>query len=297
MLFIFAGILLLLGTVPLLWWSLAGGRTSNVAGETPDLQQAVLQLRALPRLIVPSVDALGRFLRRVTPIGMHDKLEQKIAAAGLQGRWNGTTALAVKALATGTGAGLGFLILVKAGGGYKGIAGFVLFAFLGFKTLDSMLDSRGNARREQMEQKLPDVLDQMSVCVEAGLGFDAALLRASSSCGGALGEELGRTMQDIRLGATRNEALQNLLDRSIVPELRMFTRAMIQADKTGVPVARVLRIQSEDARERRRQRAEERAMKLPVKMIFPLVSFILPSLFIIVLGPAVMNIMKTGLGA
>ena len=292
--FILVGILLLLGIVPLLLWSFAGDKTSDSDESSADMHQAVLQLKALPRLLLPAAESLGNTLRRVTPIGMTDKLEQKINAAGLQGKWSPTMALAVKVLSTVIGTAAGLLIFVKAGVGPKGIGGLLLCFFLGFKGFDSVLDSRGNARKSHIEMKLPDVLDQMSVCVEAGLGFDAALMRAASGCGGPLGEELGRTMQDIRLGSTRAEALQNLLDRSPVAELRMFTRAMIQADKTGVPVARVLRTQSEDARERRRQRAEERAMKLPVKMIFPLVTFILPSLFIIVLAPAVLNIIKAG---
>ena len=285
------GVVLLISIVPLLWWTLSGTSSDGAGDASPDLHQAVLQLRATPRLVIPTVDAFGRFLRRVTPISMGDKLETKIMRAGLQGRWSVTTALALKGIGTITGLGMALMVLARFGG-IKGLLGGAVCFFLGYRVVDTMFDARADRRYKEIERKLPDVLDQMSVCVEAGLGFDAALLRAATTCGGPLGEELGRTMQDIRLGASRVESLQNLLDRTTVAELRMFTRAMIQADKTGVPVARVLRTQSEDARERRRQRAEERAMKLPIKMIFPLVLFILPSIFIIVLGPAILNIMK-----
>lgn len=138
------------------------------------------------------------------------------------------------------------------------------------------------------------MLDQISVCVEAGIGFDAALHRCSLSNDNALGDELGRTMQDIRLGMPRRQALYALLDRTDVQELRLFVRALAQAEKSGIPIARVLSVQSDEVREKRRQAAEERAMKLPVKLILPLVLCILPSLFTVIMGPAVIRMMRNG---
>jgi tight adherence protein C len=138
------------------------------------------------------------------------------------------------------------------------------------------------------------VLDQLTVCVEAGLGFDAALNRCVANNYNALADELGRTLQDIRLGAQRATAFRNLLDRTNVPELRLFVKALMQADKAGVPLARILRIQSDEVREKRRQAAEERAMKLPVLLIMPLVLCILPSLFLVIMGPAVIVMIEEG---
>jgi tight adherence protein C len=313
------GLALLIAVVPVLWWALApapGGLEPAVVAEgragaaaaaglagqapvgrvgdgAPDLQRALLEMKAVHRLVGPAVEDLGRRLRRISPAGLVERWERKIALAGLQGRWNVASALAVKALLALVGTGFGALLFLDLGG----LRGAVLAALLigmGWIAPDVVVNRRAEERQAQISRKLPDVLDQMSVCVEAGLGFDAALMRASASCGGALGEELGRTLQDIRLGATRSEALRALLERTTVPELRMFTRALIQAEKTGVPIAKVLRTQSEDAREKRRQRAEEKAMKLPVKMIFPLIMFILPSLFVVIMGPAVLRVIQSG---
>jgi len=146
------------------------------------------------------------------------------------------------------------------------------------------------ARQLDMSNALPDTLDQLTICVEAGLGFDAAMARAARSGAGPLNEELTHLLQDLRVGVPRHEALQSILDRTDVPELRQFVHALIQAETYGVPVSRILRTQAAEQREKRRFRAEERAMKLPVKVIFPLVFCILPVLFIVIIGPAFIHI-------
>ncbi|MDQ3642614.1 MAG: type II secretion system F family protein, partial [Actinomycetota bacterium] len=142
------------------------------------------------------------------------------------------------------------------------------------------------ARQLLIGNELPDVLDQLTICVESGLGFDSALARIARSGNGPLAQEVTLLLQELRVGVPRREALGNMLARTDVPELRQFVNAMIQADSYGVPISRVLRSQAEEQREKRRFRAEERAMKLPVKVIFPLVFCILPVVFIVVLGPA-----------
>jgi tight adherence protein C len=261
--------------------------------EAPDMRRAMLEMSAIPRLLTPAIESIGNKVRRVTPVGFIDRWEKKIALSGMQGRTTVAQILAMKVLGVALGGSMGLFLFLKLGG-IKGIGLGLLLFYLGWSYPDSRISKKVQQRQQEIENKLPDVLDQMSVCVEAGLGFDAALLRAAKSAGGALAEEFGRTLQDIRLGASRAEALRALLERSDVAELRMFTRALIQAEKTGVPMAKVLRTQAEDAREKRRQRAEEKAMKLPVKLIFPLMACILPALFVVIIGPAILRVIQAG---
>jgi tight adherence protein C len=163
-------------------------------------------------------------------------------------------------------------------------------AALGYFAPDVVLIGRAQARQQIIQRELPDVLDQITVSVEAGLGFDAALAQAGRNGKGPLAEELARTMQDVAIGVPRLKALAGLLERTDVPDLRHFVLAVKQAEQYGVPIAQVLRVQSTDLREKRRQRAEEQAMKIPVKIVFPLVFCILPALFVVILGPAGMRV-------
>ncbi|WP_447925465.1 type II secretion system F family protein [Georgenia muralis] len=154
-----------------------------------------------------------------------------------------------------------------------------------------LLYSRGIERREQITLELADTLDQMTIAVEAGLGFDSAMARAGQNGSGPLAEELVRTLQDIQMGQSRRLAFEALGKRTDVVDLRRFIRAVIQADSYGIAIADVLRTQASEMRMKRRQRAEEKAMQVPVKVIFPLLLCILPVLFIVLMGPAVMDIM------
>jgi tight adherence protein C len=169
--------------------------------------------------------------------------------------------------------------------------GLFLTAF-GYFLPDLLVYNKGIKRQEAMELELPNTLDQMLISVEAGLGFETAMARAGQTGGGPLAQELMRTLQDIQVGRPRQEAYQALADRSSVQDLRSFVRAVVQADKYGIGIAKVLRAQAKQARVKRRQRAEEKAMKLPVKVLFPLLLFIFPVLFIVLLGPAVINIIE-----
>lgn len=302
-------VLVLAGALPLLWlaiqkprsatdepaWAQPGAFTKPPKN-TVDMQDVILQMKAVPRLVRPALDKFGRVLGRITPTGIGNNLERGVLLCGLQGRVSVTTLLGVKFFTAAAGLASGAFIFLTWTGLKRWIVG-ALAVYVGWALVNILLNGRGERRQTEIRHKLPDVLDQMSVCVEAGLGFDAAMLRAAKSAGGPLGEELGRTIQDIRLGASRSGALGALVDRSSVTEVRLFARALIQAEKTGIPIAKVLRVQAEDARERRRQAAEERAMKLPVKMLFPLMACILPSLFIVILAPAIIRIAESGLGS
>lgn len=160
---------------------------------------------------------------------------------------------------------------------------------------DAILHARGRERQAAILKELPDTLDQLTISVEAGLGFDAALSRVAVSGTGPLAEELTRLLAEIKVGVPRSESLKKLLTRTDVYELRHFILALQQAEQFGLPVARVLRIQSGELRVKRRQRAEETAMKVPVKIVFPLVFCIFPALFVVLLGPAMIRVARVPL--
>ena len=158
---------------------------------------------------------------------------------------------------------------------------------------DLLTYNNGTKRQARIRLDLPNVLDQLLISVEAGLGFEAAVARVGASGKGPLAEEMVRTLQDIQAGRTRREAYKAMAERSTVPELKSFVAAIIQADVQGLSIARVLKPQAEQMRIKRRLRAEEKAMKLPVAVVFPLLLFIFPTLFIVILGPAVLNAIST----
>ncbi|HEX2119613.1 MAG TPA: type II secretion system F family protein, partial [Acidimicrobiales bacterium] len=166
----------------------------------------------------------------------------------------------------------------------------VVGAAFGYIAPEFWLGRKIRARGYAMTLQLPDALDLLTISVEAGLGFDAALARTAKTGSGPLAYEVSQMLQELRVGVPRREALESLVARTDVADLRRFVHAVTQAELYGVPISRVLRSQATEQREKRRFRAEERAMKLPVKVIFPLVFCILPALFIVVLGPAYVNL-------
>jgi len=227
--------------------------------------------------------------QRLTPAGNIRRLDLLLARAGRPAAWPLERVLVTKLLLTAVVAGLMALVLL---GSFSGR--ILLFAVavvvLAWFVPDLLLISRGQKRREEIQKALPDTLDQMTIAVEAGLGFEAAMSHVARNSRGALAEELIRTLQDIQVGQPRREAYRALADRSPEPDLRRFLRAVIQAEQHGVSVARVLSTQAQEMRVKRRQRAEEKAMKIPVKVVFPLILTILPVLIIVVIGPGVINI-------
>ena len=164
--------------------------------------------------------------------------------------------------------------------------------FFGIVTPFLMLNHKILNREADLQNELPDVLDLLTVSVEAGLGFDGALVKLSEKMKGEMVDEFTRMLHEIRIGVPRRNALRSLAARCNVQDVSLFTSSLIQADQLGVSIAKVLRIQSTDMRERRRQRAEEKAMKAPIKMLFPLVFFIFPALFIVLLGPAALKVIQ-----
>jgi tight adherence protein C len=287
----------LASSVPLAWWAISTTRTStetvreNLAAGLEyftDMRRVVLEQSAQERVVQPSVAALARRARRLTPAGMIDGLERKIALAGMSDQWPVDRVLAMKLLGGAFGAVFGLLVLL-------GNPTAMMFMFFGLTTAigwfgpDVLVARRADDRQREIERKLADSLDQITVCVESGLSFESAVARVADG-NGALADELTRLLQDIQIGIPRSQALENLLERTDVTDLRSFVHSFTHAERYGIPIAQVLRAQAQELREKRRQRAEERAMKIPVKLVFPLVLCILPALFIVVAGPAVVRI-------
>jgi tight adherence protein C len=279
---------------------LAGARRPNPAGTalrrgmTPhDDRGLALHKSRSSRLLTPVAARLARGVHRLTPTGVADRLEAKVVAAGLQGSWSIDSLLGFKLALGIAGAMLGVLRVAGSPGPLS--VGMAAVLTIGAWTLPDFLASqRADARRRRIQQELPDTMDQLTIAVEAGLGFEAALLRVAHQGTGPLAEELRRTMQDIQLGMARSEALGALGSRTSVTDLQRFVAAIRQAERYGLPVANVLRIQAGELRDKRRQRAEEHAMKIPVKVLFPLIFCILPTLFVVILGPGAIRFMQTG---
>jgi tight adherence protein C len=277
-------------SIPILWHAVALDRapTREVnrnlrsgISDGGDLRGLVLSQSPIERVLRPLLHSLGHTARRISPAGIVESLERRVELAGVG--WPVERFLILKFVAAGALLA-GGLVYASVSGSSTGLLAALAGGVAGYLLPDVVLSRMASARQLAITNALPDTLDQLTICVEAGLGFDAALARVARSS--PLAREIARLLQDLRVGVPRAEALQALLERTDVPELRQFVHAVVQAEIYGVPVSRVLRAQAVEQREKRRFRAEERAMKLPVKVIFPLVFCILPVLFIVVLSPA-----------
>ena len=235
---------------------------------------------------------LERLSGWLTPRGTVARLNRLAGAAGRPVAWPVARLVAAK-LVLGSIAGGLALLVVSNGPSILTVGMAVVVPLVAYFLPELLLHSRGQERQAAIAMELPDTLDQMTIAVEAGLGFESAMARAGANGKGALAEELVRTLQDIAVGQPRREAYLALAERTGVQDLRRFIRAVVQADQYGVSIADVLRTQAQEMRLKRRQRAEEKAMQIPVKVIFPLILCILPTLFIVLLGPAVMDIVAT----
>ena len=291
-------------SVPLLVWSIAGARqarpkkmNTKVDAEAAftDLRELVLQRSARERVVRPGVAALAQRARRFTPQGMVKGLERRIHLAGADAEWPIERVLAFKMILGGAGALLGVLRLLTVPS-FGSLLLAVMMTAMGYFAPDVLMSQKASKRQDILKRELADTLDQITISVEAGLGFEPAMARAARSRKGPLASELSRTLQDVQLGVPRATALKHLVERTDVADLRTFVHAVTQAEKYGVPIARILRVQSGELREKRRQAAEERAMKLPVKIVMPLILCILPALFIVLMGPAAIRISQTGFG-
>ncbi len=219
------------------------------------------------------------------------RLEKLLARAGSPADWPLERVVTVKVALTVAAPLLAMMFIVNATSPLIAVFGAV-FAILLYFVPELRLYSQGVERREKITLELADTLDQMSIAVEAGLGFDAAMVRVAKNGSGVLAAELIRTLQDIQVGQTRRVAYEDLVERTQVPDLKQFIRSIIQAEAYGLALSSVLNTQASEMRMKRRQRAEAKAMQIPVKVIFPLMLCILPVLFMVVMGPGVIGIIQ-----
>jgi tight adherence protein C len=241
------------------------------------------------RVVAPAVERLATLALRLNPKASAEAIGSRLIAAGLAQRISTSQFLALK-----TGLALGSAVAGVAFGAVLAPVAGVVFAPLlgvaGFIAPDTILTFRVKARRERIRSELPDALDLLAVSVEAGLGLDGAIAKLTEHMTGALVDEFALTLGEMRIGETRSEALKKLAERVPAPEVAAFVRSVIQAEQLGISLGRILRVQAADSRLRRQAAAEERAMKAPIKMLFPTALFIFPAMFVAILGPAFLNI-------
>ena len=257
-----------------------------------DLQELELQQPFFDRTIKPIAARLSGAVARLTSTSFTEQTEKRLAMAGNPGDMKVSDWLGMKALASGAAFAIAFLLFGLLGGNLAmglllGVGGL----FGGYVFPEFWLSSRIKRRQKGILLTLPDALDLLTISVRAGLAFDAALGKVVEKMQGPLVEEFRRALAEVRVGKSRREALRDIVPRTEVQPLTNFVGAIIQAEQLGVSISKVLQVQSEQLRIERRQRAEEQAAKAPIKMLFPLVGCIFPSLFIVILGPAIILIM------
>ena len=264
-------------------------------GETVSLEDIELQQPFMQRVVVPVVKKLGEMSTRFTPQKLLQETTLKLELAGNPGRIDASTFLATRFVGAAVFGGLLLLIstLPSVNWPFGRIVMVVgIFTALGFFFPQLWLQSRINGRQNEVRKAMPDALDLLTICVEAGLGFDAAMSKVSEKWENELSIMFGRCIREVQLGKTQREALRDMADRIGLPELTSFVAAVIQSQILGVSLAKVLRIQSDQMRVKRRQFAEELAHKAPVKMIIPMALLTFPSIMIILMAPAACQISK-----
>jgi tight adherence protein C len=270
---------------------------AKVADVPLDQREQELAEPFAERVVRPIVSVVGRIGRRVTPIDMRKRIEKKLILAGNPVGWDAEKIAAFKVIGFLAGAFVAFSVTgVVHLSGMLSLGSIVLFALLGYLMPGAMLGQKAAGRQEAIRKALPDTMDLLTISVEAGLGFDAALAQVIHNVPGPLSDEISRLLQEMQLGVSRVDAFRSLADRTNIDELRGFVLAMIQADIFGVSISGVLRAQAKDLRLKRRQRAERKGITAPLKLLFPLIFCVLPGLFVVVLGPGVIRILHNFFG-
>jgi len=268
-------------------------------GETVDLEKIEMSLPFSERVILPLARRLGEMAVRFTPQNAMNSTAKKLELAGTPGKLDPTVFIAIQFIAAGIFGGvlllvttvtkmswpLGQKILMVIGG-----------TVLGFYFPQRRLTSKINRRQKEIRKALPDALDLLTICVEAGLGLEAAMAKVSEKWVSELSLAFARCLQEIQLGKVRREALKDMADRIGIPEMTSFVAAVVQSEQLGVSMAKVLRIQSDQMRIKRRQLAEEEAHKAPVKMLLPMAGLIFPALMVTLMTPAALRLMNSALG-
>jgi tight adherence protein C len=258
-----------------------------------DLQELELQQPFFDRTIRPLAARLSGSVDLITSSSFTERTEKRLAQAGNPGDMKVADWLGIKAIGTGIGAGVLFILFGVLGGNItQGLLLALIGAGIGYIGPEFWLGGRVKARQKAILLQIPDALDLLTISVRAGLGFDAALGKVVEKLKGPLVDEFRRALAEVRVGKARRDALRDIVPRTEVQPLTNFIGAIIQAEQLGVSISKVLQVQSEQLRIERRQRAEEQAAQAPIKMLFPLVGCIFPSLFVVILGPAIILIMQ-----
>ena len=269
-------------------------RLDRYGTRTPrSIQELELEAPFTERVIQPLIQNIANVLMRLAPQRMMESQRKMLEMAGNPNNWTPADFLGVRGFAAIVSAAVPAVLMFLARASFLRVVSFsLLFGVLGFMLPVLWLRRRIQDRQKSIIRTLPDALDLLTISVEAGLGFDAALAKVAEKWDIPLSHEFGRVIAEVRLGKSRRQALQDMADRVGVDDLRSFVAAVNQAEQLGVSIGKILRVQSEDMRIKRRQRAEEEAHKAPIKMLFPMAFLLFPAIFIILLGPAVPRIME-----
>jgi len=267
-------------------------QVGDTADSIANLRHEQLRRSALERLVLPFAGKVISSITRVTPLDLYGRVNRLIVLAGNPPALTAERIVAFKIVGGIGGLVFGFVMapLVPFTGFSLKVGTVALFTLIGYTLPSAAVAARASKRQKEIRKALSDTMDLLTISVEAGLGFDAALGQVVRNVPGPLSEEISRMLQEMQIGVSRTEALRHLTDRTEVSELDGFVLSMIQADKYGVGVAKVLRSQSQELRQKRRQRAEEKAQKVALKLLFPMIFMVLPAMFIVILGPGIIKI-------
>jgi len=264
-------------------------------GDVSSLEEIELSQPFSERVLIPVIRRVGEVSARFTPQKAIQDTTKKMELAGNPWPIDAATFLAVRfILAVVIGGFVAAMILLSSPGKASDNALYIAgAAFAGYFLPQLMLSSKITARQKEIRKAMPDALDLLTICVEAGLGFDAAMAKVSEKWDNQLSLAFARTIREVQLGKVRRDALRDMADRLGIPEMTSFVAALIQSEQLGVSMAKILRIQSDQMRMKRRQRAEEEAHKAPVKMVIPMAFLMFPTIMIIILTPAALQIMTS----
>ena len=268
-------------------------------GEKASLEEIELSQPFYQRVVVPIAKRLGDVVTRFTPQNSINQMRKKLELAGNPGNIDPAIFYMLRFLGLPLGALFLYLDSIAVPGSMMDGKGFIFgipASILGFYLPDLLLKGRIDRRQIQIRKAMPDALDLLTICVEAGMGFDGAMSKLNEKWDNELGRAFGRVVREISLGKLRREALRDMADRLGVSEMTSFVAAVIQSEQLGVSLAQVLRIQADQMRIRRRQLAEEEAHKAPIKMLLPMALFIFPALCIVLMTPALLILLETGAG-
>ena len=268
-------------------------------GEITDLEEIELSQPLTERVFFPVARKMGQLALRFTPQNAIQATSKKLELAGNPGGMDPTVFWALRMAGLSLGALLFFVATIAPEGSFlkgRGLLIGIPAAAMGFFLPELWLGGRISKRQNDVRKAMPDALDLLTICVEAGLGFDAAMAKVYEKWDNVVALAFGRVIREIQLGKLRRDSLKDMADRLGVPEMTSFIAAVIQSEQLGVSLARVLRIQADQMRIKRRQRAEEAAHKAPIKMLIPLAILIFPSICLVLMTPAVLMLMQSALG-